>query len=583
MSRERYFKLLITTVFLIGFLVRTINIHIFPDGFRGDEAGFGYNAYAILKEGTDEYGKKFPLYFESIGDYKYPVYVYLLVPFIAVFGLNEFSTRLFSAVTGSLSVIILFLAVNKLTGKRLLATVVAGSLAFSPWHIIFSRSAMEVVVGLFFVLLTIYFYISYLNDKTIKNTAIIIISFLLAVFSYSAYRLFLPLYLLFITPIINYPCSKISIKRSVLLIPLFLLVGLVSLSPESRARAGNLFGQGVEVLNVGQAELILEDGVAHPGSTFWTRMYHNKFLTAAINYLSHYLNHFNPEYLFINGDKTRQMYNIPNTGLLYLFEIPLILIGFIFLYTNHKKFFLITLGWIIIGVIPSSLVNEPPGSFRLLVASPAFMVLTGSGLYALARFIYNTRNRGAAILGGGMIVSVIFFNVGYVYHQYVIHSVRYRPWDRDVGMKEVVEEVNKIQSGYKYVAIPDDQYIYFLFYDKILPSEFIESAKMSEGGAGRWNRVSSFGKINFKMEYQCPKRGRVDTLYICKGPNVPQNSRILHVIRFKDNSPAYTFIDFFPLKQMSKNRPLLPPGISYMIDIDQTEGGIIPESENRLW
>src|SRR5882724_4423399 len=49
-----------------------------PVGFFVDEASIAYNAHTIAQSGTDEYGYTFPLYFRAFGEYKSPVYIYLL-------------------------------------------------------------------------------------------------------------------------------------------------------------------------------------------------------------------------------------------------------------------------------------------------------------------------------------------------------------------------------------------------------------------------------------------------------------------------------------------------------------------------
>lgn len=85
-----------------------------PPSLDWDETAHGYNAYSILKTGRDEYGLKFPLYFRSFDDYKPPIYTYLVVPSVAVFGLNDFAVRFPSAFLGVLAVLFTYLMVYEL-------------------------------------------------------------------------------------------------------------------------------------------------------------------------------------------------------------------------------------------------------------------------------------------------------------------------------------------------------------------------------------------------------------------------------------------------------------------------------------
>src|SRR5260221_6229585 len=117
---------------------------------NADEVAIGYNAFLILKTGKDEYGRKFPLLFQSFDDYKMPVYIYLTVPSVALFGLRDFSVRLPSAVLGTLTVYATYVLVTSLFANSSLALIAAFLLAISPWHLQFSRSAYEANVAVFF-------------------------------------------------------------------------------------------------------------------------------------------------------------------------------------------------------------------------------------------------------------------------------------------------------------------------------------------------------------------------------------------------------------------------------------------------
>ena len=81
--------IILTIIVLISLFLNIFKQNTSPGCFNSDEASFGYNAYSILKTGGDEYGNFMPLRLKSFGDFKMPVYSYLSVPFIAIFGLNE--------------------------------------------------------------------------------------------------------------------------------------------------------------------------------------------------------------------------------------------------------------------------------------------------------------------------------------------------------------------------------------------------------------------------------------------------------------------------------------------------------------
>lgn len=112
MSLKQKF-LFLTILFLAAFL-RLYKISEVPPGVNRDEASIGYTAYSLMQTGKDEYGKPFPLSFQSFGDWKLPLYIYATIPFIKLFGLNELAVRLPSALAGTLTVLLTFFLVQEL-------------------------------------------------------------------------------------------------------------------------------------------------------------------------------------------------------------------------------------------------------------------------------------------------------------------------------------------------------------------------------------------------------------------------------------------------------------------------------------
>src|SRR3989344_8926202 len=95
-------KILLILIIILAALTRVLFLGQFPNGFTGDEAQQGYSAYSILKTGKDEWGQVLPIFPRGFGDYKPPLYTYLTIPSVAVFGLNIFAVRLPSALIGIL-------------------------------------------------------------------------------------------------------------------------------------------------------------------------------------------------------------------------------------------------------------------------------------------------------------------------------------------------------------------------------------------------------------------------------------------------------------------------------------------------
>ena len=98
-----YNKKILIVIIILAAILRFWKLGENPPALYWDEASLGYNAYSILKTARDEHGEFMPLSrFIAFGDYKPSGYIYASVPFIALFGLNEFSIRFASALAGTI-------------------------------------------------------------------------------------------------------------------------------------------------------------------------------------------------------------------------------------------------------------------------------------------------------------------------------------------------------------------------------------------------------------------------------------------------------------------------------------------------
>src|SRR3989344_3658266 len=117
----KYFKktsVYLAVIFLTAALLRVPLLGELPPGLTIDEAGQGYSAYSILKTGRDEWGDFLPLNPRGFGDYKPPLFMYMIVPSVAVFGLNGFALRLPSALAGILTVWVIYFLVRDLFSHK---------------------------------------------------------------------------------------------------------------------------------------------------------------------------------------------------------------------------------------------------------------------------------------------------------------------------------------------------------------------------------------------------------------------------------------------------------------------------------
>ena len=129
-----------------------------PVGFFVDEASIAYNAHTIAQRGTDEYGYTFPLYFRAFGEYKSPVYIYILSAVFWLTGPSVLVARMLSAVAGLAAALLLGIVGARLARRRLVGLIVFLAAALTPWifelsRLVFEVALLPVILALFLLLL----------------------------------------------------------------------------------------------------------------------------------------------------------------------------------------------------------------------------------------------------------------------------------------------------------------------------------------------------------------------------------------------------------------------------------------------
>jgi 4-amino-4-deoxy-L-arabinose transferase-like glycosyltransferase len=176
-----------------------------PRGLYVDESSVGLNAAYIADSGHDEHGVFMPVYFRAFGEYKNPLYIYLVALVFKVFGISALTLRLTSFIFFYFFLIGFYLLIHKLfKSNKLVATYGLVTAGFLPWLFPMSRIGFEVIsqiTVITYALLLVY--VTY-HDETKSNswfypllTGVVIG---LSVYSYSTARLltFLLLLALFI-------------------------------------------------------------------------------------------------------------------------------------------------------------------------------------------------------------------------------------------------------------------------------------------------------------------------------------------------------------------------------------------------
>lgn len=347
-------KLILILVILSALFLRFLRLGINPPAISWDEAAWGYNAYSLGSTGQDEFGRRWPLdYLESFGDFKPPVYAYLTILPVKIFGLNEFSTRFASAFFGTLTVLLTFFLTKEIFWKSKnsiqISLIASFLLAISPWHILLSRAAFEANVATFFIVSGVFFFLAGVRKSWLLVPSAICFSLSLSTFNTA--RIVSPLLaflLLFSFRKSLWPL-KFKLLASFVVGFLFILPAIpFFLTPQSRLRFR-------EVNIFSDSSIVAESNrqMSNDHWAIWSRLIHNRRWGYLQQYLRHYLDHFNPSFLFVKGDGNPK-FSTQDVGQLYLWELSFLVIGAFFLFREKTGFWWIIPVWLLIGIIPAA-------------------------------------------------------------------------------------------------------------------------------------------------------------------------------------------------------------------------------------
>ncbi|MBX4205578.1 glycosyltransferase family 39 protein [Candidatus Microgenomates bacterium] len=457
-------KLLIVAIFVLGLTLRLISLSNHPEGFTPDEASFGYDAYSLLTTGHDQWGKPWPLTFKSFGDYKLPLYTYLVLPSVKIFGLNEFAVRLPNALIGSFAVIATYLLVLEWFKDKKLALASAFLIAISPWHIPMSRGAFEANITTFLMPLGIFLFL-----KGKKNKVFYIFSALafgLNIFSYHSARIITPFIVLYLLTS-NFKSIKNSIKEHLLFILPFAVICLIALFTMFLGGASRVATSAIFSPTGGWGG-ILESrylAVLYGVPDIIARMFNNKIVYLARTFISNYISYFSPQFLFSQGPSEGTYGMIPGMGVMYLMEIVFLISFLIGVVKKDIKNIGLFIFWILIAPIPAAMTKGSGfAANRAEVMIPALQIISAIGFLYLVKKVDSKVTR--IVFAFLFVLSILFF-----IETYFVKQPIYQSDSMLFGTKQVFGYI-KDNPGKKVIISRklSEPQIYTAFYTKVDPT-----------------------------------------------------------------------------------------------------------------
>lgn len=450
-------------ILLLAAILRLWHLGSVPPGLTPDEAALGYNAFSILKTSKDEFGTKLPIIFKSFGDYKPGLYVYLTIPSVAAFGLNEFSTRLPSAVFGVLSVFLIYLVIKQLEIKNLLRIsnfkleiIAALVAATNPYLIYFSHAAWEANVSLTLTLIGIYFFLKSLE----KNKYLMLSSlfFVLTLLAYQGAKLSTAIVLLLLVFI--YWKDFWKIRRSYLMASfgLGILVSIPIVLSLFNGQAQRLTIFSIFSYQRPQSEIqTYSDGYFY--------LFHSNQLNYLRMIVSRWFNFYSGQFLAFEGDNANPVNTAPYQGVLLIADLIMLPIGLFSLFKNKlSKSSLFVFLWLVLAPFSAAISRDQTNAVRSLNAAVPMIVVISCGMV----FVLDWISRQKHSLPYYFLLSAFYaFSFIYFLDAYFIHLPAHNSNFWRYGYREAVNYIIPVQSKYKDIVFEqsfNQPYIYFLFY-----------------------------------------------------------------------------------------------------------------------
>ena len=487
-------------------LILVFALHFFrlsdiPPGLSNDEAANGYEAYSLYRTGADQWGNRFPLVLHGFGDDRLPMYSYLSIPFVAVFGLNAMAVRLLSVVSGIGLVFAMYFLGAVLVSERagILAAVL---LSVTPWFFGMTRIAMETPLALLF---TLFFVLAFYRSSSQPVYYIwSILVALLSMFTYHGSRLFIPLIgiLLLVDRIreagIRHFFAPFRRRKALGILTLAAAVmGAVLLGYSVFVDGGITRLQQVGITNdptiLDRQNMIRSACVSALPSTF-CRIIGNEYVGYAVRFFMNFMHLFSLDFLSLNPDQAKGL--LPLVGFFPLIVILLAGYGALYIFSTqgYRQLKVLVLGWLLFAPISDSLTGAGQYS-RAFVMIPPIILLSAAGFSGISQ---NYRKLSYAVWGMIAVQTMMFLSLYFTY--FPVYQAQFTHDEYRLAT-DYVKSLSPDTYSNVYISrrfFDSKQYMFYLYYFQIDPRWYQQSGSkdwhMESNG---WIKVDRVGNWYF--------------------------------------------------------------------------------------
>jgi len=454
---------LLLVILAAGGILRLISQGQSPPGMNVDEAANAWNAYCLQQTGMDQHGVRWPVFRARMfgeADNRSTLFLYYLLPFVAVSGMKLATVRVAAAVAGLVVIWLTYFVGSRLFG-RLTGIVAAALLALNPWHLQQSRWGHEAILSPLLVMAPLAAFlcanlITLDGEDRGPRPILAAVAGLVAgasCYGYQSIRIFLPAFLTLVVILdwrawrqrLQARCGALALASLVIAFALF----FVPLAWKQ----------------------FTDPGMSGRARAMWVW---NETDTVAERFgkaLSRYPGHFGLDFLFVAGDGYAALSPPAGHGLFPWYTLPLMLLGLTALWHSRSQssaarlLFL----WLVTYPVGDLVTRHPnPHALRSLPGLCALVLLAAWGAVYAGSWLWR-RKRPAAValacaLGFALITSHGRFLYDFygafnrdqrIYHYYHPDLLEALDWlqPRFESVDAVFCTVSKIPHPYIYALV----------------------------------------------------------------------------------------------------------------------------------
>lgn len=426
----------IALLLLVALFVRMAQWDQVPSGVFFDEARNGLDAVDILEQGT------YPLWSDSLSG-RPTLHLHLLAVLFRLIGVRVFSMKVLSAIWGTWAVAAVYALGRRIYGP-VVGMVAALLLAFSHYHVHYSRLIFEAVMTPATITLAIAFFWRALRQDRWSDYVLCAVTVAGGLYTYVSFRI-LPLIFLLIAihGVLKEPGFIKRHGRGLLCCGALLAVLSIPLARFAVNNPERFFNR--------LSEVALTSEIEQEGS--W-----NPALTNAIGYLTMYN---------WRGDRNRIM-NVPGEPGLSIVPSVFFALGLaITIWRVRERCYSLLLIWLLVALLPGALTHsiETPHSTRVIGALPAVVLIAGLAARTLWRALGQVSASGAVawqavryglvavLLGAGAVQDLMRYFDGFATNPNCYYG--FEPAANRVG-----QLLEAWQSDYHLVLSPSYDYVF---------------------------------------------------------------------------------------------------------------------------